>query len=171
MKQYLIFLMFFFIVGNGFAQEAVRVGETVPLFSAVTDDDQIWSLKDFLGRENELPIEGNALMAAIYLVTMGKQGLKEVAEQCVKKAHYAATEIAKSNHYSLAFNQPFFKEFAIKSSVAVDDMNAKLLKKGILGGYNLGNDYEQYQDTVLLCVTEKRTKTEIDRLVAEMAGI
>ncbi len=113
----------------------------------------------------------NALMAAIYLVTMGKQGLKEVAEQCVKKAHYAATEIAKSNHYSLAFNQPFFKEFAIKSSVAVDDMNAKLLKKGILGGYNLGNDYEQYQDTVLLCVTEKRTKTEIDQLVAEMEGI
>lgn len=52
MKQYLIFLFFFSIVGNGFPQEAVRVGDIVPVFSAVTDDEQIWSLKDYLGKKN-----------------------------------------------------------------------------------------------------------------------
>ncbi len=52
MKRYLIFLCLFFAVGKGFSQESARVGDKVPLFSAVSDDNQIWSLQDYLGKKN-----------------------------------------------------------------------------------------------------------------------
>ena len=57
-----------------------------------------------------------ALAATVYLATMGKQGLRQVAELCVQKAHYAAAEIAKMPGYSLAFpDEPFFKEFVVET--------------------------------------------------------
>ena len=112
----------------------------------------------------------NALMAAAYLVTMGKQGLVEVASLCVKKAHYTARQIARLPGYSLLFDKPFFKEFAVQGKVGIPELNDKLLQAGILGGYDLSQEYPQYPNAMLLCVTEKRTKAEIDKLVAEMEG-
>lgn len=114
----------------------------------------------------------NALTAVIYLTAMGKQGLKEVANQCIKKSHYAFNELTKCGKYEATFkNQPFFKEFAIKSGIQGKDLNEKLLDKGILGGYELGKDYEEYGNNTLFCVTEKRTKEEIDYLVNVMEGL
>ncbi len=109
-----------------------------------------------------------ALNAAAYLITMGKQGLKEVATQSLQKAHYAFNKITESGKYKPLFNQPFFKEFAVQSDVETKTVNAELMKHHILGGYELGKDYEAYKNGLLLCVTEKRTKEEIDQLASAM---
>ena len=112
----------------------------------------------------------NALIAlanTIYLSLMGKAGLKEVAEQCLSKAHYAYNELIKTGQFEPAFTSPFFKEFVVKSKRPVSKINAKLLEHDILGGYDLGKDYPELKDHWLLAVTEKRTKAEIDNLVAK----
>lgn len=113
----------------------------------------------------------NALSAAIYLTTLGKSGIREVALQCAKKAKYAHNEICKSSKYKPAFDKPFFKEFAIKSEVDVEVVNEELLNCGIIGGYKLGGKYENEQSSLLFCVTEKRTKAEIDTLAGIMEGL
>ncbi|GMQ59766.1 aminomethyl-transferring glycine dehydrogenase subunit GcvPA [Vallitalea sediminicola] len=113
----------------------------------------------------------NALTAAIYLSTLGKEGLKEVANNCLQKAHYAAELINKSSKYELKFNKPFFMEFVVKSSIEPEIVNKELLHNNILGGYELGKDYDNHEDDILLCVTEKRTKNQIDDLVNIMEAI
>lgn len=106
----------------------------------------------------------NALIASIYMVTMGKRGLKEVAMQSTQKAHYAMKKLTESGKYKLAFNKPFFKEFALVGPRDVSEINKELLKHNILGGYDLKKDYDNMDNSFLLCVTEKRTKEEIDKL-------
>lgn len=113
----------------------------------------------------------NALTAAVYFTTMGKKGLKEVAEQSMKRAHYAFKELTKTGKYKPLFNKPFFMEFALKSEIEGLKINTELLKNGIIGGYQLDRDYAEYKDSLLFCVTEKRTKNEIDNLVKIMEGI
>ena len=113
----------------------------------------------------------NTLAAAVYLVTLGKEGLREVALQSTEKAHYAFNQITKSGDYKPLFNKPFFKEFAITSSVDADKINQKLLEENILGGYSLQKDYPQYKNGILYAVTEKRTKEEIDILGSVLEGI
>jgi len=112
----------------------------------------------------------NSLIASIYMVTLGKKGLMEAAYQCTEKAHYAANRLTASGKYKLAFKQPFFKEFALIGPADADLINKELIKDNILGGYNLNRDYG-IQNGVLLCVTEKRTRYEIDRLAALMEVI
>ncbi|MFA5636388.1 MAG: aminomethyl-transferring glycine dehydrogenase subunit GcvPA [Anaerovoracaceae bacterium] len=112
----------------------------------------------------------NALMASIYMVTMGKKGLREVALRCTEKAHYAADKLTGAGKYKLAFNQPFFKEFAVIGQKDADSVNKELLQNNILGGYNLNKEYG-IEKGILLCVTEKRTKQEIDQLAALMEVI
>ncbi len=113
----------------------------------------------------------NALIAAIYLTTMGKQGLKEVAYQSMQKAHYAFNELTKSGKYKPVYNKPFFKEFLIKGQQSASDVNEKLLESSIIGGYDIGVSYPQHKNTLLFCVTEKRTKSEIKGLINAMEGI
>ena len=113
----------------------------------------------------------NALAAAIYLSTLGKQGIREVALQCTQKAHYAFNEITKSGKYKPAFNKPFFKEFVIESHIDNKVISEELMKNGILGGYDLSKDFLQYDNKALYCVTEKRTKQEIDKLAEVLEGI
>lgn len=111
----------------------------------------------------------NALITSIYLTTMGKEGLKEVALQSAKKAQYAFDVLTKSGKYKPLFpEQPFFKEFALTSDKSVEDVNSALLKEKILGGYDLGKDYSDLKNGLLLAVTEKRTKEEIDKLASAM---
>jgi glycine dehydrogenase subunit 1 len=112
----------------------------------------------------------NALIAAIYMVTMGKKGLREVALQVTEKAYYAARKITAGGKYRLAFDKPFFREFALIGPKDADLVNKELLKNNILGGYNLKKEYG-IENGVLLCVTEKRTKQEIDRLAELMEVI
>jgi len=113
----------------------------------------------------------NALQAAIYLITLGKAGIKEVAEQSARKAHYAYQQIIKGGKYKPLFNRPFFKEFAVAGEVDCGKVNEELMKHKILGGYDLSKDYPQLKNGMLLCVTEKRTKQEIDKLAQAMEVI
>ena len=113
----------------------------------------------------------NSLAATVYMVTMGKEGLKEVATQATQKAHYAYKELTKSGKYKTLFDKPFFMEFALTSDTNPDEINAKLLEEKIVGGYKLGKDYPQYENAVLYAVTEKRTKAEIDKLSSVLEGM
>jgi glycine dehydrogenase subunit 1 len=106
-----------------------------------------------------------ALAAAVYLSVIGQTGLKQVANLCYQKAHYAATELSKIPGMGLCFTQPFFHEFALCVGRPVAEVNAHLLEHGILGGYDLGQDYPSLKDHMLIAVTEMNTKEEIDALV------
>lgn len=115
----------------------------------------------------------NVLASAIYMTTLGKKGIKEVAVQCAQKAKYAQEQLTKSGKYKLLFNKPFFKEFAVTvtSDIACEVINEELLNCGILGGYPIEVNYPEQKNSLLLCVTEKRTKEEIDSLVEIMEEI
>ncbi|MGQ9626061.1 MAG: aminomethyl-transferring glycine dehydrogenase subunit GcvPA [Anaerolineae bacterium] len=112
-----------------------------------------------------------ALGAAVYLATMGKQGLRKVAELCYHKAHYAAEKISSLPGYKLVSKKPFFKEFAIRCPRPVREINKSLLEQGIIGGYDLSRDWPELENCMLLCVTEMNTKEEIDRLVEALATL
>ena len=113
----------------------------------------------------------NALIASIYLATMGKKGYQEVAMQNMQKSHYAYKKFDESKNFAPVFKGKFFNEFVVKSPMPVDELNEKLLETKILGGYDLGKDYEELKGCVLMCVTEKRTAKEIDNLVNLMEGM
>jgi glycine dehydrogenase subunit 1 len=110
-----------------------------------------------------------ALGAAVYLATMGKNGLKQVAELCYHKSHYAAGEIGKLKGFAInpqAPSQPFFKEFVVKLPRPIGEVNHHLRKQhGIIGGYDLGADYPHLQEHMLVAVTEVHPRAGIDRLV------
>ena len=109
-----------------------------------------------------------ALAAAVYLATLGKSGLKRVAELCYHKAHYAADRIARLKGYSLVFPGPFFKEFAVRCPAAPSRINRALFKAGIIGGLDISHVMD---NTMLLCVTEMNTKEEIDKLVEILGAL
>ena len=69
------------------------------------------------------------------------------------------------NGYTLAFDAPFFKEFAVRTPRTVAALNKKLLKRNIIGGYDLSRAYPELKHTMLLCVTELHTKEDVDKLV------
>ena len=93
-----------------------------------------------------------ALAATVYMATMGRKGLTQTAELCLQKSHYAASEIAKLPGYSLAFpNQPFFKEFVVKTPADPAEINAKLLELGIIGGLALNDLYPELGNAMLVC--------------------
>jgi glycine dehydrogenase subunit 1 len=103
-----------------------------------------------------------ALMATIYVATMGKRGLVEVGELSAAKAHYAAERLTKIPGVSLRFPAPFFKEFTLKLPISPDRVVGKLLKQRILGGVPLKRFERALADCLLVAVTEKRTRAEID---------
>lgn len=107
-----------------------------------------------------------ALASTIYLAAMGKQGLRQVAELCYHKSHYAATKIAELPGYSLPIDSPFFQEFVIQCPVAPTDINKKLMEGNILGGLDVS---EQIQNGMLLCVTEMSSQDDITALVAALS--
>ncbi len=112
-----------------------------------------------------------AMRAAVYMATMGKSGLAKVASMCFDKAHYAAERIAALDGYKLRFDAPFFKEFVVQTEHDVDRVLSVCHDRGILGGVPLGQFDEKLSDCFLVAVTEKRTKTEIDNLVAALEGV
>ena len=110
-----------------------------------------------------------ALRAAVYLAALGPQGLKETAELCLRKAHYAADQLAQKAGLQLRFNRPFFKEFTVRAPGDAAALLSRMLQGGFHAGLHLGRWYPALKDCVSLAVTEKRTKEEIDRLVAAYA--
>ncbi|MED1794005.1 aminomethyl-transferring glycine dehydrogenase subunit GcvPA [Brevibacillus nitrificans] len=111
-----------------------------------------------------------ALAASITMTALGKQGVQEMAMMNLQKAHYAKQAL-QAKGLEVVFASPFFNEFAVKLSKPVAEVNKNLLAAGIIGGYDLGLDYPEFADHMLLAVTELRTKEEIDQLAQELEAI
>ncbi|MBE2920790.1 aminomethyl-transferring glycine dehydrogenase subunit GcvPA [Anoxybacillus flavithermus] len=109
----------------------------------------------------------NALAASVAMTALGKNGVKEMATMNIQKAHYAK-ETFVNHGFDVVFTGPFFNEFVIRLNEPIAEVNKKLLEKGIIGGYDLGRDYPELQNCMLIAVTELRTKEEIDTLVKEL---
>jgi glycine dehydrogenase subunit 1 len=105
------------------------------------------------------------------MAAMGKLGIAKVASQCLDKAHYAADEIAKLDGYDLRFAAPFFKEFVVRTSRDVKTVLALCRKRNILAGVPLAPFDLGLSDCFLVAVTEKRTKAQIDDLVAALGSV
>jgi glycine dehydrogenase subunit 1 len=112
-----------------------------------------------------------AVGATIFLAALGKQGFRDLGELCLQKAHYAFRQITALPGYEPAFNAPFYDEFVIKVPVSPTKLEQHLEQAGILGGYSLERSYPGMDNHILFCVTETRTKSEIDQLVAALKEV
>ncbi|WP_127580047.1 aminomethyl-transferring glycine dehydrogenase subunit GcvPA [Paenibacillus koleovorans] len=112
-----------------------------------------------------------ALCASVYLSTMGKQGLLDVAGLNVQKAHYAARVLGAVEGVDVAYSSPFFNEFVLKlngGAANVAEVNGKLLEAGFIGGYDLGREYPELAGHMLVAVTEQRSREDIDQFAASL---
>ncbi len=101
-----------------------------------------------------------ALFATVYCSLMGRQGLKEAAELGYAGAHYLCEKLIATGRYTLVYpDKPFFNEFVVRYDGNVDALQQRLLENGIFAGIKLADDQ------LMLAVTEKRTKEEIDHLI------
>ena len=111
-----------------------------------------------------------ALRASVYMAAMGPKGLREVAQLCFNKAGYLAAALAQRG-ISLKYpQQPFFNELLVQLKRPVAQVLKQAREQSILAGYEIGRDYPELADCLLIAVTEKRTKEELDRLVNLLAG-
>jgi len=109
-----------------------------------------------------------ALMATIYVAILGKQGLRRVGELSTAKAHYAAAELGKVPGVRLRFNAPFFKEFTLELPKAPERIVKRLLRDRILAGVPLKALDRSVKNGLLVAVTERRTREEIDAFPAAL---
>jgi glycine dehydrogenase subunit 1 len=113
----------------------------------------------------------NALAATVYLAYLGKQGIVELAVQNYHKAHYLQRTLTQMEGVEAVFPGPFFNEFVVRIPRPVDAVQTQLLEQGYLFGLDLGRFYEDLQGTVLLNVTELRTREELDGLCAAVKAL
>ncbi len=112
-----------------------------------------------------------ALAASIYLALVGKQGLKQVAELCYQKAHYAAKMISQLKGFTVLTDTQYFHEFVVKCPIPAAKVNRILLKKNILGGFDLSAYYPSLKHHLLIAVTEMNSRQDIDLLVSTLKEI
>lgn len=112
-----------------------------------------------------------ALAACVYMSVMGKQGLREVAAQCIQKAHYAYERITALPGFSPAFASPFWSEFVVRTPVPPAQLQSALFERKFLGPLDVGAFYPEYQGLAMFAVTERRTRAEIDALVSALEVI
>jgi len=111
-----------------------------------------------------------ALRATVYLALVGPQGLREVAELNLRKAHYARERLASLDRFEIVYSRPTFKEFVVRDRQGqVEKLLADLASRDIFAGVPLGNWYPELADCFLVAVTEKRSRQDIDTLVASLA--
>ena len=105
-----------------------------------------------------------ALMATVFMTVYGKQGLRELAEQNLAKAHYLAGKVKPR------FSGKFFNEFVVKAEGKTpEQVNKALLKKKIIGGLPLGRFYPELADSMLLCATEMSRRADMDAVAEALA--
>ena len=111
-----------------------------------------------------------ALAATIYMETMGKKGLQEVAMQNAQKAAYAKQKIAAVDGYEITFLSPTFNEFVVRGPRPATEVLEKIrTENGIIGGLALSKFYEGHDNDFLVCVTETNTREQIDNLVTALS--
>jgi len=104
-----------------------------------------------------------ALAATVYLSLMGKQGLVRTARLCLQKAHYLADRLTNLTGFRLRYPGPFFKEFVLETPTSPAALIRRLGKEGILAGVDLGRLQGSWRGGLLVAVTEKRTRQQMDR--------
>src|ERR1700687_184945 len=112
-----------------------------------------------------------ALAATIHLCLLGKEGLREQAQQNLSKAAFALGELEKISGVRRAFSAPFFNEFTLEFPRSVKMINTALLREKIVGPFALGTHYPELTKRALICVTETTPRAEIDRVVAAIQKI
>ncbi len=112
-----------------------------------------------------------ALAATIYLSLLGKNGLKQVANLCYQKAHYAAKRIGELSGFKVLSYSPFFHEFVVECPLTAKLINERLLDNQILGGYELSKEYPKLENHLLIAVTEMNTFEEINFLVDSLSEV
>ena len=110
-----------------------------------------------------------ALAASVTMTALGKKGVQEMAKQNIVKTRYAKNTFEAAG-FSIPFQGAHFNEIVVKVSKPINELNAYLLEKGIIGGFDLGRVYPELENHQLIAVTELRTKEEIDALVVEMGA-
>ena len=114
-----------------------------------------------------------ALRTCIYLSTLGKEGMIDVGNLNIHKSHYAIDRLCELDGIEPLYDKPFFNEFAIKLSgnCKIQDINNGLFEAGIIGGLDLSRFYPDIDNAMLLCVTETKTKEDIDNLASAVSNI
>ena len=107
-----------------------------------------------------------ALMTTVYLATMGKAGVQEIAKQNLQKAHYAASAISQVPGFELKFSAPFFNEFVVRTPRPASQVISRLVDNRIIGGLSLEAYYPELDDSILVCVTETVKRESINKFVA-----
>jgi glycine dehydrogenase subunit 1 len=112
-----------------------------------------------------------ALAATIYMETMGKKGLQEVAVQNAQKAAYAAKKIAEIDGFEIAFSAPKFNEFVVRGPRPAEEILAGLREQGIIGGLALSKYYPDHEKDFLVCVTETNSREQLDGLIKNLKSV
>ncbi|MFN5343126.1 MAG: aminomethyl-transferring glycine dehydrogenase subunit GcvPA, partial [Roseiflexaceae bacterium] len=112
-----------------------------------------------------------ALAAAVYMSLMGRQGMRQVATLTYQNTHYAAKQIGTLAGYQVIDNGPFFREFVVKCPKPVAQLNTALADVGIIGGYDLGQDYPHLANHMLVAATEMNDRADIDNLVSQLKAL
>jgi glycine dehydrogenase subunit 1 len=107
-----------------------------------------------------------ALAATVHLTLLGKEGLREMAQQNLSKARFALAELTKIPGIRRAFDAPFFNEFTLEFPRSVKIVNTELLREKIVGPVALGTSYPELTKHALVCVTETTTRADIEKLAA-----
>ena len=113
-----------------------------------------------------------ALAATVYLETMGRRGLQEVAQHCAQKTAYAAKQIGELDGFSIPFTAPRFNEFVVRTPISATELLSRLASQGnITGGLALSRYFPERPNEFLVCVTEMNSRAEIDALVDGLASL
>jgi glycine dehydrogenase subunit 1 len=104
----------------------------------------------------------NALAGTIYLSWLGKEGFRELGELLVRRTAYAREALAAVDGVELLHEAPVVREFALTLDAPVDDVLDRLAERGIGGGFALGRDYPEHENGLLVAITERRSKADID---------
>jgi glycine dehydrogenase subunit 1 len=112
----------------------------------------------------------NALAGVIYLSWLGRRGIVELAELMLQRTAYARARLEEIDGVELLHDQPVVREFAVRLAAPVQDVIARCRQDGVNPGHPLGNEYPELADGLLVAITEKRTKADIDRLAGALAA-
>jgi glycine dehydrogenase subunit 1 len=113
----------------------------------------------------------NALAAAVYLSATGAVGLRDIGEACVAKAHYLRERLLATGRFTSPWEAPFAHEFALRFDGDVETLQRTLLERGYLAGVDLGRFSPALAGLMLMAVTERRTRAELDAFAQEVASL
>ena len=112
----------------------------------------------------------NALAGIIYLSWLGGRGIVELVELMLQRTGYARDRLQAIEGVTLLHDQPVVREFAVALDAPAEAVIERCRDQGINPGYPLGREYPEFPDGLLVAITERRTRTEIDRLAEVLAA-